>query len=316
MRVLVTGVGAIIGYGVINSIRNYDKHILIVGMDIYSDAVGQYWCDQFVQAKPASSEEYPQFLQEVIKQYEIDLVIPCIEQDISRMLAIQPLFAEHAVKFVLPNKDIHHITQDKYLTYLALMKNNINAIPSYIDGNYELFVKQLGSPFLLKPRRSYASKGIVKIENEEDLCYWRKKIGDNFMVQQIVGDNDHEYTASIFGLGNGQYKNSIIFKRKLSGEGATAKAEVIFDNDLLIEITKLTRLFKPSGPTNFQFRKHDGQYLLLEINPRISSSTSIREAFGYNEARMCIEYYLYHNEPYNVEVIKGKAIRYIKDMIC
>ena len=43
--VLVTGVGAIIGYGAVRSLRKSRTDVRIVGMDIYPDAVGQVWCD-------------------------------------------------------------------------------------------------------------------------------------------------------------------------------------------------------------------------------------------------------------------------------
>ena len=46
INVLVTGVGAIIGYGIINSLKMQNEYpIRIVGMDIYDDAYGQFLCD-------------------------------------------------------------------------------------------------------------------------------------------------------------------------------------------------------------------------------------------------------------------------------
>ena len=77
----------------------------------------------------------------------------------------------------------------------------------------------------------------------------------------------------------------------------------------------LTGILKPVGPTNYQFRKEGEQYLLLEVNPRISSSTSIRTAFGYNEAEMCITWYLHGNRPEQPEIHTGEARRYIADWV-
>ena len=74
-------------------------------------------------------------------------------------------------------------------------------------------------------------------------------------------------------------------------------------------------LLKPEGPVNFQFRFENGEYYLLEINPRISSSTSIRTAFGYNEAEMCMEWYLEHNAPANRNIKQGMALRYIDEWV-
>jgi hypothetical protein len=72
---------------------------------------------------------------------------------------------------------------------------------------------------------------------------------------------------------------------------------LIGDLQSTIPVDTLARLFRPVGPTNFQFRRHNGVYLPLEISPRLSSSTSLREAFGTNDAEMCIEYFLEGRTP-------------------
>ena len=54
---------------------------------------------------------------------------------------------------------------------------------------------------------------------------------------------------------------------------------------------------------------------LLEINPRISSSTSIRTAFGYNEALMAIQYFLEQQKQTKTKLKSGQAIRYVEDYI-
>ena len=66
LNILVTGVGAIIGYGIVNSLRMTGRELNIVGMDVYPDAVGQHFCDHFVQAKYADSVDYLDFLFDVI----------------------------------------------------------------------------------------------------------------------------------------------------------------------------------------------------------------------------------------------------------
>jgi carbamoyl-phosphate synthase large subunit len=54
---------------------------------------------------------------------------------------------------------------------------------------------------------------------------------------------------------------------------------------------------------------------LLEINPRISSSTSIRTAFGYNESAMAVEYFLEQRTPTQPLIRRGKAVRYTDEQI-
>jgi carbamoyl-phosphate synthase large subunit len=313
--VLVTGVGAIIGYGIIRSLRALPYPVKIVGMDIYSDAVGQNWCDYFEQAVPASSPEYPDFIRKIIRKHCINLVIPGIEQDVMRLAEAAGELRGTGAAFVLNDFDLIMTANDKWLMHNKLVENGFSSINTFLDGDFGKLAEQLGVPFLIKPRCSYASKGIHQLADEYDFLYWKRKAGANFMVQEIVGDIESEYTAGVFGFGDGSYTPKIIFQRKLSGEGATVKARVQVIPELETLIDRFVKLFRPIGPTNFQFRQHKGEYLLLEINPRISSSTSLRSAFGYNEAKMCIEYYLEGKRPVAGEIRNGFAVRYIDEVV-
>ena len=78
---------------------------------------------------------------------------------------------------------------------------------------------------------------------------------------------------------------------------------------------QLTGHLKPLGPTNYQFRKEGDVAYLLEINPRFSSSNSLRTAFGFNEAEMAIDYFKFGRIP-QIPVIKaGMAWRYSEDYV-
>ena len=107
----------------------------------------------------------------------------------------------------------------------------------------------------------------------------------------------------------------MVMKRKLSKQGFTEIAQTANEPELKDIIKELAEIFKPIGATNFQFRKHRGSWKLLEINPRISSSTSLKTAFGYNECKMTIDYFLNNKEIAQPEIKKGKAIRYTEDFI-
>ncbi len=315
--VLVTGVGAIIGYGLARSLRASQYPVRIIGMDIYPDAVGQHWCDVFEQAVPAADPGYPEFLRTVIRTHAIDLVIPGIEQDVARMSqeAQSNAFGDLSVSFALNNPELIAAASDKWVMHGELTGAGFETIGTHISGDFAELASIYGLPLLSKPRRSYASKGIQQISNHADFLYWRAKLGDNFMVQEVVGTVDTEYTVGAFGLGNGQCSQQIVFQRMLSREGATAKARVRSIPELETLVGRMVEVFRPIGPTNLQFRFHRGRYLLLEINPRVSSSSSLRTAFGYNEAEMCIEYYLEGKTPRRREICGGSAVRYIDDMV-
>ena len=80
--VLVTAVGAVIGYGVVRCLRQSGHDVRIIGTDIYPDAVGQRWCDHFGQAVPAKDPGFIDYLLEMIARFEVQLVIPGTEYEI------------------------------------------------------------------------------------------------------------------------------------------------------------------------------------------------------------------------------------------
>lgn len=316
-NILVTAVGAIVGYGIIESLRMSGYDLNIVGSDIFGDAVGQHFADDFVVAEPAASKGYIPFLKRVIDEKSIDLVLFGIEQEIDKVEENSALLGDYLKKLVVPSKEINDLCNDKWTTRRWLVENGLEryAIDSVIDGSYDEVASRFGKTFLIKPRVSRAGKGIVVIDSAFDFDYYSRKTGDNFMAQRIVGDDEQEYTVGLFGLGNGSFANAIFLRRKLSQEGATAKAWVVEDAGLLLATKDITKALRPEGPVNYQFRKEGDNVFLLEINPRISSSISIRSKFGYNEAAMCVDYFLEGEKIAPAIIRPGRAIRYIKDWI-
>lgn len=314
--VLVTGVGAIIGYGILRSFRKCDANIRLIGTDIYSDAVGQTWADHFEVAPYTSSIDYSNWLKRMILDYKVDLVIPGIEQDLHYFSDNRDMFTNLSVRVVLNDQRLISLSQDKWLMHQELKSINSNVrIDSYLEGDFISLTHQLGLPFILKPRRSYASKGLVKVKNESDFNILVNKLGSELIAQPIIGTDDNEYTVAAFGDGKGNIPASITLQRRLAADGSTVKAWVREIPDLNIVVALLCAHFKPIGPTNLQFRKSEEGWKLLEINPRISSSTSLRTAFGYNEAQMCLNYYLHNHKIVQPKIRHGFAARYIEDKV-
>jgi carbamoyl-phosphate synthase large subunit len=314
--ILVTGVGAIIGYGILQSIKKIKKRYNLIGIDINSNAAGQIWTNQFFISPPVSNKNYLNWIKKIILKNKIDLVIPGIEQDISFFSKNVNKFKKSKCKIVLNSNYLVRITNDKFLFDKVIKKINPQIrIKTSINTSFKSLREKLGCPFLVKPRKSYASKGIHLIKSERDFKPFAKKLRNIYLAQEIVGSDNEEYTIGTFGDGKGNLLASIALKRRLSPDGSTKDATVIKDKNLNILLHDLYKKLKPLGPTNFQFRKTLSGWKILEINPRISSSCSIRSSFGYNEAEMSIKFYLEKKLFSQPKIKSGYAIRYICDKI-
>lgn len=314
---MVTGIGAIMGYGLLKSLRSAVPGINLIGTDIYNDAAGRAWCDVFEQAPLTSSPEYAGWLMKTLDQHRVDMLIPGIEQDVHWLSDHRELLEGLNCKVVLNNANLINLSRDKWAMHQELeASNDESRIPSSLKGTFDSLSQSFGLPFLLKPRRSYASKGLVWVETREVFERHATHLGDLLMAQPIVGSNDQEFTVAVFGDGEGGVCASITFQRNLAADGSTAKAWVRNDEGLNQVVARLCKHFKPIGPTNLQFRRDECKgWKLLEINPRISSTSSMRTAFGYNEAAMCIEFYLEQRRPTQPVIRNGFAVRYIEDQV-
>lgn len=313
---MVTGVGAIIGYGLLRSLRSARPDVRLVGADIYPDAVGQAWCDAFDQAPFTASPNYLDWLRETVDKHKVDLLIPGIEQDLYRFSDDRNRLDNFNCKVVLNTAGLIELSRDKWAMHQELAAIGDPArIPSYLAGDYATLVAQLGLPFLLKPRRSYASKGLVRVTCQKDFEAHADRIGDHLMAQPVIGSDDEEYTVAVFGDGRGGISASITLRRRLAQDGSTAKAWVRKEDTLDEVVSRLCAHFQPVGPTNLQFRRDGDGWKLLEINPRISSTSSIRSAFGYNEAAMSLAFFLDGESISQPKLHGGFALRFIEDYI-
>ena len=315
-KILVSGASGVVGYGILRSLKRSDKLLKLIGTTIYDDSVAQGFSDIFEQAPLTSDAGYLDWLIKIIRKHGINFIIPGIEADMYKWADHLPEIKAEGALVLLNNIELIALCKDKWVFYKHLLEFDMPyTIQTSLDSDFDELVNKFGLPFLLKPRQGFGSKGIVTITDKDTFLKYFMDIGPTLMAQQIVGDINEEYTTSAFCDGEGGFYCHMTLKRKLSKEGFTEKAEVVHMKEIQEALISLCSLFRPIGPTNFQFRKEDHGLKLLEINPRISSSTSIRSAFGYNESVMAVDFFLDHINPTQPIIRSGKAVRYVEDLI-
>lgn len=314
--VLVSGASGIVGYGILRSLRAALPDLRLIGTSIYTDTAAEIFSDVFVRAVPTREAGYVDWLLDTLREHKVDMIIPGIEADLHAWApCLSQIEAAGAVALV-NRPALVSLCQDKWAFYEDLRATNTDcAIDSTLTGDYDELRERFGVPFLLKPRRGFGSRGIVRVDSAASFAEHRDALGPILMAQPIVGRDDAEYTVGVFGDGAGGMCAWLSMRRTLSPIGFTQMAEVVDSEPFVPVLQALCRHFRPVGPTNFQFRLCDGRPKLLEINPRISSSTSIRTAFGYNECAMAVEHALNGVLPTMPTTHGGRAVRYIEDWV-
>lgn len=313
--ILVTGASGIVGYGILKTLRKSGRDFKLVGSTIHKSSVAPAFCDVLEIAPFTGGEQYYPWLIDVVKKHGIDIMIPGIEIDMHSWSANRELFRA-SVDSVLNVRSLVELCRDKWEFYLDLARRSETCIiPTFSSGRFDELADKCGLPFLLKPKQGYGSKGIIKVNSQEVFQLHASRLGSELIAQPIIGSDHEEFSISCFGDGKGGFLNMFSLRRKLGPAGFTEWAEVVDDQSFFETVSRLCSYFLPLGPTNFQFRTQNGDLKLLEINPRISSATSIRAAFGYNEALMSVDYFLNSICPSVPKTSRGIAIRYLEDHI-
>lgn len=312
LTILVSGASGIIGYGILRSLRQSHLNCRLVGITVYERTAARAFCDIFEVGPRTDDENYLPWLIQLINRWNVSIAIPGIEADVLAWNEHREVIQSAGAIALLNNPDLIRLCADKWLFYQRLVEHKSPyAIPTRLE-----YDKILGEfPLIGKPRRGSGSKGIVIIDNRGCLEAQLAARGRSMIYQPIIGSVDEEYTCSGMFDTNGRLCSFITMKRTLSSGGFTEIAEPMELPAIEVALSHLGDIFKPIGPTNFQVRVDNGEIRLLEINPRISSATSIRAAFGYNESAMAVDLFLNGIRPSQPHIKRGYAVRYTEDMV-
>jgi len=312
---MVTGVGAIIGQGIVKSLKEAGTGLRLVGIDANPFSVGFKWVDIHYTVPRTDDPAWAGCITDICKEENVALIFPGIEQDVKALLRNRSeIITETGALPLLNSPEALNLGFDKWELYDYAVRNNIKVpktqLVSEVESNQDFVY-----PLILKPRRGMAGKGLYKIECERELDAQLNVIKkSDYMLQEFVGTDEEEYTVSIFGYHDGRLSPPFALKRKLN-YGSTFEAETFESQELTGIVTQIAERLKIVGPTNFQFRKAGDEFFLLEINPRFSSSTSIKSAFGFNESLMAVKSFLLGESPVKLDLKKGRCLRYISDCV-
>lgn len=281
MRVLVTGAGALLGQGIIKSLRLASTPYEIIAADPDPRAVGLYWADRAHLIPFAAAPDYLDRICALIGREQPAAVL--VGTDVELLL-----FASHRAEIesayqtrvIVSAPEVIRIADDKWLTAQFLAANGFPHPRSALPDNRADLLRHCDFPLIVKPRSGARSVGVHLVHSEEELALAVRAV-NNPVIQECVATPEHEYTSGIV-MTDGTVQAIVTMRRDLR-DGNTYRAYVEPDvpyNSLLARIGERLAGF---GPLNLQFRLDDGVPKIFEINARFSGTTPMRAYAGYNE---------------------------------
>lgn len=165
-----------------------------------------------------------------------------------------------------------------------------------INNNFEELANIIGFPSLIKPSHSAGSRGIKLVNDIDELKRFSKDIIAEYgecTLQEYIYSKDYYYNAMLYRTADGHYGNHTITKimRYYPIKGGSSSYCVSIENNHILEICKKT-LDKLDwvGFADFDvLEKGNGDYRIIEINPRIPASVHAAFASGVNFGEMIVK---------------------------
>ncbi len=318
-RIGVTGVGSLIGQGIIKCIKRsaYAGDYSIIGFDYFKDTVGSFWCDKNYLLPDLLKKEYEdawlKTIVKIIQDERLEVLFIGVDFEL-------PVFAQHrsaiesatGCKVIVSSPRVIDIGNDKYKTYQFLKEHGLSYPETFLPEECNL--ESLVYPLIVKPRVGARSVGVTKVTRKEDLQQALNN-ARNPIIQECVGDDSSEYTCGIIAM-NGEQQKSVALNRVLR-QGNTYLSEYRSGFSPLIYdyINNITKYLQPYGSCNYQLRLDaKGIPKLFEINPRHSGTTYMRSLFGYNEVIYILKNLL-EGKSLEFELKEGRAMRFYEEAL-
>ena len=313
VTLLVTGTGGPLGQSILKAIRQSTISCRVLGVDRNKFSVGTQWADEgFVLPDCSDREGYLAGLGEICAAECPQLIIPGSDSELRLLSQNAPaLMSEFGVKVVASPPEVLAIALSKWETVRFLEQSGLNfprTARMEDEDEVEALINQVGFPLIAKPVNGAGSQHLFKVGSRREIVFI-KSMKREMILQEYLQPDDEEYTVAVYTLKNGETAGAISMKRELAA-GITYRAWVSQNPIVNEHAIAVVKALRPFGPCNVQLRLTARGPVTFEINPRFSSTTSIRAHFGYNEVEMAIRDLVF-NEPVSApSVRRGAALRF------
>jgi carbamoyl-phosphate synthase large subunit len=299
-NVLVTAVGGPPGLNALRALFETDRYQLVAA-DADAHAAGLYqYTDNHVVLPPASDpEKYLAGLAAAIEQHEIDVVLPCIEDEVLFAARNHPQIEALGAAVLVPDSQVLDRAVDKWAATQACIEIGVPCphsicIKTATDRDVaaealELLAQVCPPPWIAKPCVGYGMRDVQRVETLQAALNVVAGQTNDFIVQEFLpAPVGNMHMAGLLYDRDGRVTRRFTSRstRTLFADGGPATAGISIDSPELTEQTEavLAHIGGWSGPVMVEwlFDPGHGQFMLLDINPRPWGYGYLAVAAGIN----------------------------------
>jgi carbamoyl-phosphate synthase large subunit len=262
----------------LNSFKESTEQLRIdasfVGTDRNTLSPALQLCDVKCILPEITGKRYLEKLLEAVRENNVKLLIPTIDTNLFILAANKEKFEKLGCRVLISSPEIINICQDKRKTYQFLKDNNFDT-PETVSAEAAISETNPEFPRFLKPWDGAAAKGNTVARDREELEFHSKRI-PNCLVQEFI--DGKEFTCDAYVDFDMNVRCVVPRKRLEVRSGEVSKGEIVKDQKIIKEVTRLVRALKAGpGVITIQLirRKSDGALKFIEINPRFGGGVPL-----------------------------------------
>lgn len=308
----MTGGGAPGAAGIIRCLKeNKSFHITLA--DANPDAVGRFLCDDFETIPVASDASFITDVLAVCRKKEIKIILPLVTKELIPFSKHIKEFEEKGINVLVSPSHSLEIANNKSRLYEFLEWRGI-PVPAFrvvesVD-QFKTAVEELGyplKPVCFKPSVSNGSRGFRIVSeqmNELDLLFNYKPtstylslpdsiriLSSGFFPELLISEYlpGEEYSVDCIAK-HGQPVLIVPRLRKRMINGISVEGEFVKDDTIISYCIQIITALSLHGNIGIQVKRSaTGQFLILEINPRVQGTISAALGAGVNLPELAVK---------------------------
>jgi len=313
LNVLVLAVGTPLGQSIIKALQISRLSLCIHAADISDLAAGLYFPG--VRSVILPLVKNPTYLEQLIayiREHEIRAIFPVIAPE-------HEFFAQHSdqlqsagVEILSCAPEVYRRCNDKYESMMHLRRIGVDAPDTALccdDDEVEQFLARNTFPVFVKPRFGASSSDIFKVNSRDQLFGILRAFPLEYFIVQAFLDDPRDFTAGVYVSRDHSFRSTLLIERELKF-GLSYRGTLFESGGLSDYCLKVAEAMSSYYSINVQFKIIGGRPYTYEVNPRLSSTTSVRAHFGFNEPDMIIHELQGRLGAYTVTKRCGRFTRY------
>ena len=279
----------------------------VIATDMQLTAPAVQVADVKLQVPAVYDPKYIDITLDICKEYKVDALLCLNDLELPILAENKARFKALGTKVIVSDPEVIDICFDKYKTAKWVESLGLNAPKTYVtlaSAKEALAKGEIAFPLFMKPRWGSGSIGLETIEDMEELdTYYNllfKKIKKTILATASVGD---EYIKIQEKLGGNEFGLDVMNDLEGNNVGVSVKRKLAMragetDKAITMDLPEVREIGKKIGENLHHIgnldvdimQRANGDYCILELNPRFGGGFPFSYEAGVNMPKAIIEW--------------------------